>query len=90
MGLGFRHHVEPVYLAPSASLVARAPCYAMLGLMLLRCLHRIMSVKSFPALPIQQSKAVTISLSVGYGSAILSESSRLRLHPTHLACLKRP
>jgi hypothetical protein len=47
-------------------------------------------VKSFPALPIQQSKAVTISLSVGYGSAILSESSRLRLHPAHLACLKRP
>jgi hypothetical protein len=39
LGLGFRHHVEPVYLAPSAALVARAPCYAMLGLMLLRCLH---------------------------------------------------
>ena len=38
-GLGFRHPVEPVSLAPSASLVARPPCYAMLRLMLLRCLH---------------------------------------------------
>ena len=47
-------------------------------------------VKSFPTLPIRQSKAVTIALSVGYGSAILSESSRLRLHPTLLPCLERP
>ena len=45
-------------------------------------------VKSFPTLPIRQSKAVTISLSVGCGSAILSESSRLRLHPTHLPSLR--
>jgi hypothetical protein len=45
-------------------------------------------VKSFLTLLIQQSKAVTISLSVGCGSAILSESSRLRLHPTHLPSLR--
>ena len=42
---------------------------AMLRLVLLRCHYRIMTVKSFPALPIQQSKTVTIALSVGYGSA---------------------
>jgi hypothetical protein len=75
-------------VSTSFTVLTRAPHYVMLRLVLLRCLHRIMTVKSFPALPIQQSKTVTISLSVGCGSAILSESSRLRLHPAHLPSLR--
>jgi hypothetical protein len=55
-------------------------------------------VKSFPALPIQQSKAVTIALSVvNHASVVSGAPANVRLlagsqsihapHPAHLRCL---
>jgi len=45
---------------------------AMLRLVLLRCSYHTPNVKSFPALPIQQSKAVMITLSVVNHASVVS------------------
>ena len=44
----------------------------MLRLVLLRCSYHTPNVKSFPALPIQQSKAVMITLSVVNHASVVS------------------
>ena len=45
---------------------------AMLRLVLLRCSYHTPNVKSFPTLPIQQSKAVMITLSVVNHASVVS------------------
>jgi hypothetical protein len=79
--------LAPSFLPLRSSLLRHAT--TALRLALLWCLHRIMSVKSTHALPIQQSKTGLISLSVGYGSANSMSSNRLHLHPTRLPRLRR-
>ncbi len=72
LGLLSPHADMHTALISRQSVGVSKPRYDILRLVLLQCSYHTPNVKSFPALPIQQSKAVMITLSVVNHASVVS------------------